>query len=135
MATIPPQRAPQEQFTLDSNDRVLAALGYVFVIVAIVVAILDETKRKPLLKDHAVQAIGFTVATFAYQMVAGVIYICATIATFGVLGLVLWVLFLVPTAIGIYFGYLAYSQEGLVEIPYLTEFMAEQGWFETRKAA
>jgi hypothetical protein len=135
MSVDQPPTPPQQQFTLDSNDRALAGIGYVFVIVAIVVAIMDDTKRKPLLKDHAVQAIGFTVASFAYHMVAGIIFICATIATLGLLGLVLWVLFLLPTGIGIYFGYLAYTQDGLVEIPYLTAFMTEQGWFETRKAA
>ncbi|MEZ4523852.1 MAG: hypothetical protein R3A46_19780 [Thermomicrobiales bacterium] len=131
---LPPASGPSpEHFTLDSNDRMLAALGYVFLIVAIVVALMNETKSKPLLKDHAVQGIGFGVASFAYFTVAGVIYLCLTIATLGILGLVLWVLFLVPTPIGLYFGYMAYTNDGLVEIPLLTDLMAEQGWFETRK--
>lgn len=134
MTASPPSGPPEQHFTLDSNDRLLAALGYVFLIVAIVVAVLDETKRKPLLKDHAVQGIGFGVAAFAYSMVAGVIYVCLTIATLGILGLVLWVLFFVPLPVAVYFGYLAYTQDGLVEMPLLTDFMSQQGWLETRKA-
>lgn len=129
-----PDQAPVPH-KLDSNDRALAALGYIFVIVAIVVALVDETKRKPLLMDHAKQAIGFAVASFAYQMIAGIFYVCMTIISFGLLGLVLWVVFLVPFLIGLYLAYLAYNEDRLVEIPYLTQFMAEQGWFETRPAA
>jgi uncharacterized membrane protein len=125
---------PPAPYELDANDRALAALGYIIVIVAIVVALVDETKRKPLLMDHAKQAIGFAVASFAYQMVAGIFYVCMTIISFGLLGLVLWVVFLVPFVIGLYLAYVAYNQDRLVEIPYLTQFMAEQGWFETRPA-
>ncbi|CAN5658990.1 hypothetical protein BH23CHL2_BH23CHL2_19900 [soil metagenome] len=135
MTTPPPPGPPEQHFSLDSNDRLLAALGYVFVIVAIVVAVLDETKRKPLLKDHAVQGIGFGVVAFAYSMVAGIIYVCLTIVTLGILGLVLWVLFFVPLPVGIYFAYLAYTKGGLVEMPFLTDFMTQQGWLETRKPA
>lgn len=134
--TAPPPAGPSGQrFTLDSNDRLLAALGYVFLVVAIVVAVLDETKRKPLLRDHAVQGIGFGVAAFIYSMLAGVFFVCMTIITFGLLGLVLWVLFFVPLPVAIYFAYLAYTQDGLVEMPFLTDFMAQQGWLETRKPA
>lgn len=135
MTAPPPAGSPEDQFTLNSNDRLLAALGYVFVVVAIVVAVLDETRRKPLLKDHAVQGIGFGVAAFIYSMLAGVIFVCATILTFGLLGLVLWVLFFVPLPVAVYFAYLAYTQDGLVEMPFLTDFMAQQGWLETRAPA
>jgi hypothetical protein len=130
----PPAPGQPPHFTLDSNDRILAALGYVIWIVAVVVALLDETKSKPLLKDHAVQGIGFAVAGFAFLMVAGVFYICAAIISLGILALVLWPIFFVPNVVGIYYGYLAYNQNELVEIPWLTQFMAEQGWFQTRKA-
>ena len=134
MSVAPGSGDPPTPYSLDANDRALAGLGYVFVIIAIVVAVMTEAKSKPLLKDRAVQAIGFTVVSFAYQMAALVFYVCLTLATFGVLGLVLWVIFLVPLAISVHFGYLAYSEDGLVEIPYLTQFMTEQGWFETRSA-
>lgn len=128
----PPPPQTQQQFTLNSNDRLLAALGYIFFIVAVVVAVLDETKRKPLLKDHAVQGIGFAVASFIYQFVAGIVYFCAVIITFGILAFVLWVIFFVPLVVGLYIAYVAYTQDGLVEIPLLTQFMAEQGWLQTR---
>ena len=134
MSTAPGPGGTPTPYTLNPNDRALAGLGYVFVIIAIVVALMNETKSKPLLKDHAVQAIGLALASFVYQMVAFIFYVCMTLVTFGILGLVLWVVFFVPLAISIYFGYLAYTEEGLVEIPLLTQFMAEQGWFETRPA-
>lgn len=133
MSISPPP--PQQQFTLNSNDRAVAALGYVFWIIAVVVLVLDDTKRKPLLKDHAVQGVGFAVVSALYSFVATFIFICATIVSFGILAFFLWVIFFVPSVIGLYFAYVAYTEDGLVEIPLLTDFMAEQGWFETRKAA
>jgi uncharacterized membrane protein len=132
--TAGPPPAPQQQFTLNDNDRVVAALGYVFWIVAVVMLILDDTKRKPLLRDHAVQGIGFAVVSIVYGFFATFIYICAVIISFGILAFFLWVIFLVPVLVGAYFGYLAYTRDGLVEIPLLTDFMAEQGWFQTRQA-
>jgi hypothetical protein len=139
MAVQPPPAPPPAppaggQFTLESNDRILAAAGYVVWLVALVVVLMDETKRKPLLKDHAVQALGFAVASMVYGFFATFAFICGAIISFGILAFVLWVLFFVPLAIGIYFGYLAYTQDGLTEIPWLTRFMTQQGWFETRKA-
>ncbi len=132
-APVPQPPPPPEHFTLDSNDRMLAALGYVFAIVAVVVALMNETKQKPLLKDHAVQALGFAVVSIAYGVVAGFIYLCAAIVTLGILAFFLWVIFLLPPVVGLYLGYVAYTEDGLVEIPVLTQFMAEQGWLETRK--
>jgi hypothetical protein len=129
-----PPGSTSDGFTLENNDRILAALGYVIWLVALVVVLLDETKRKPLLKDHAVQALGFAVAGVVYGFFATFIFICGAIISFGILAFVLWVLFFVPLVVGAYFGYLAYTQDGLTEIPWLTKFMTDQGWFETRKA-
>ncbi len=134
MAIQQQDTTPDDQFTLSSNDRLLAAIGYVFWLVALVVVLLDETKRKPLLKDHGAQGLGFAVAGFVYLTVFGMLYLCLTIVSFGILAFFLWPGFFLPNLIGIYFGYLAYTEDGLVEIPWLTAFMAEQGWFETRKA-
>ena len=129
-----PTAGPVGVSTLDSNDRILAGLGYVIWIVALVVVLLEETKRKPLLKDHAVQALAFAVASFVFEMIAGVVYTCASFVSFGILSLILWPIFFVPLIIGAYYGYLAYTQDELVEIPFPTDFVAQQGWLETRKA-
>lgn len=112
---------------LTPNDRLLAALGYLIWVVALVVLLLEETKSKPLLKDHAVQALGFAVATVIYSILATIVFICGTAITLGFGALILWVLYLVPVPIAIYFAYLAYTREGLFEIPYLTRFLNEQG--------
>lgn len=116
---------------LASNDRVLAALGYVFWFVALVVLLLDETKHKPLLRAHAIQALGLTVVAYAYGLIAIVVFICATLATLGLAALFLWVIFFVPLAFQLYWAFLAYDRPAeLVEIPWLTEFMVRQGWLQ-----
>lgn len=131
----PPPPGPTgagDEFTLNSNDRLLAALGYVIWLVALVVILMDETKSKPLLKDHAAQALGFAVVSFLYSIVATFVFVCVTIVTLGIGALFLWFIYFLPLVAGIYFAYLAYTQDGLVEIPWLTGFMAQQGWLETR---
>jgi hypothetical protein len=116
---------------LTSNDRILAALGYVFWFVALIVLLLDGTKNKPLLRAHAIQALGVTVAAYAYGFVASIVFICSTLATLGIAALFLWVIFFVPLALQLYWAFLSYDRPSeLVEIPWLTEFMARQGWLQ-----
>ena len=116
---------------LASNDRILAALSYLVWFVALIVLLLDESKRKPLLRAHAVQALGVAVAAYAYGFVATIIFICATLATLGLAALFLWVIFFVPLAFQLYWAFLVYDQPTeLIEIPWLTEFMVRQGWLQ-----
>lgn len=114
---------------LESSDRLLAALCYVFWFVALIVLVLDEARQKPLLRAHAVQSLGVAAVAYLYGIVAAIVFICATLATFGIAALFLWVIFFVPLALQLYWAFLAYDRPTeLVEIPWLTDFMAQQGW-------
>lgn len=137
MSEMPPAAPPPPSgpsgggpYTLEPNDRTLAAIGYVIWIVAVVVLLMEDTKRKPLLKDNAAQAIGLNIASYG---VVTILFFCGTAVTLGFGAVILWILYFAPLAITIYYGYLVYTQGDLPEIRWLTDFMAQQGWLETRK--
>jgi uncharacterized membrane protein len=114
---------------LESSDRILAALSYIFWVVALIVLLLNETKSKPLLRAHAVQSLGVAVCAYLYGALAAVVFVCIALVTFGIGALFLWVIFFVPFALQLYWAYLAYDRpSALVEIPWLTDFMTQQGW-------
>jgi len=102
---------------LTSDDKLWAALSYVFApIVGIIVLLMEDKKARPFIKFHAVQSI---VVSIAFWIVATII----TTVTIGVGGLcvpVLWLVFL-------YWAYKAYQGE-LVNIPVVTNFIKSQGW-------
>ena len=114
---------------LESSDRLLAALSYIFWVVALIVLLLNETRAKPLLRAHAVQSLGVAVCAYLYGALAAIVFACITLATFGIAALFLWVIFFVPLALQLYWAFLAYDRPAeLVEIPWLTDFMTQQGW-------
>jgi len=100
-----------------SDDKLWAALSYVFApIVGIIVLLMEDKKARPFIKFHAVQSIAVSVA---FWIVATII----TTVTIGFGGLcvpVLWLVFL-------YWAYKAYQGE-MVEIPVVTNFIKGQGW-------
>jgi uncharacterized membrane protein len=100
-----------------SDDKLWAALSYVFApIVSIIVLLMEDKKARPFIKFHAVQSIAVSVA---FWIVATII----TTVTIGIGGLcvpVLWLVFL-------YWAYKAYQGE-MVEIPVVTNFIKGQGW-------
>lgn len=99
------------QFSSDitSDDKLWAALGYIFSpIVPIILLLMEDKKNRPFIKFHAVQAI----AAFV------VIFILATV-TLGCGSIIVLVMF--------YWAYKAYQGE-YVEIPVITNFIKNQGW-------
>lgn len=99
------------QFSSDitSDDKLWAALGYIFSpIVPIILLLMEDKKNRPFIKFHAVQAI----AAFV------VISILATV-TLGLGYIVVLVMY--------YWAYKAYQGE-YVEIPVITNFIKNQGW-------
>ncbi len=52
----------------DSTTRLLAALGYLFGIVAIIVLLIEPYKNQRFSKFHAIQALGLWVAGFAANL-------------------------------------------------------------------
>ncbi|MCS6907367.1 MAG: hypothetical protein RML93_05725 [Anaerolineales bacterium] len=94
---------------ITSDDKLWAALSYIFSpIVPIILLLMEDKKSRPFIKYHAVQAI----AAFI------VIFVIATV-TLGCGSIVVLVMF--------YWAYKAYQGE-YVEIPIITNFIKNQGW-------
>ena len=92
-----------------SDDKLWAALGYIFSpVIPIIMLLIEEKKVRPFIKYHSIQSI----AAFV------VIFVLATI-TFGCGSILILVMF--------YWAYKAYQGE-YFEIPVLTNFMKNQGW-------
>ena len=102
---------------LTSDDKLWAALSYVFApIVGIIVLLMEDKKNRPFVKFNAVQSIA---ASIVFWIVATII----TTVTIGFGGLcvrVLWLVFL-------YWAYQAYQGQS-VNIPVVTNFIKQQGW-------
>ncbi len=100
-----------------SDDKLWAALSYVFApLIGIIVLLMEDKKARPFIKFHAVQSIA---ASIAFWIVATII----TTVTIGFGGLcvpVLWLVFL-------YWAYQAYQGQ-MVNIPVVTNFIKGQGW-------
>jgi len=102
---------------ITSDDKLWAALSYVFApIVGIIVLLMEDKKNRPFIKFNAVQSI---VVSIAFWIVATII----TTVTIGIGGLcvpVLWLVFL-------YWAYQGYQGQ-MVNIPLVTNFIKGQGW-------
>lgn len=107
----------QEQPMLDvsQDDKLWAALAYIFTpIIPIVLLLLEDKKDRPFIKAHNVQALVFGV----------VYYLIVSILSVFVVGLCL-----IPIGIilQLYWAYKAYRGE-LVNIPVITNFVKNQNW-------
>lgn len=105
----------QPTYEVTQDDKLWAALAYVFTpIISIILLLLEEKKDRPFIKAHNVQALVFGV----------VYYLIVSILSFVVIGLCL-----IPIGIilQLYWAYKAFSGE-LVNIPVITDFVKNQGW-------
>ncbi|MFZ5878633.1 MAG: hypothetical protein ACOY0R_04635 [Chloroflexota bacterium] len=93
---------------LTSDDKLWAALGYVFPIIAVIVLFMEDKKARPYIKFNAVQSI---VATVALTIIATVTLGCGSILFF----VMLW------------WAYQAYQGQD-VKIPMISDFIKNQGW-------
>lgn len=91
-----------------SDDKLWAALGYVFPVIAIIVLFMEDKKNRPYIKFNAVQSLVATV----------VLTIIATV-TFGCGGILVFVMF--------WWAYQAYQGQD-VKIPMISDFIRNQGW-------
>ncbi len=111
---------------INENDKLFAALSYIFWPLAVIVLLSESNKSRPFQRHHAVQALGFGVAIF----IVFIPLICIDIILgqiSSILSCLLFPVFLAPAAIAIWFAYRAYQGEQF-EIPYVTEFIKNQGW-------
>jgi len=109
-----------------SDDKLWAALGYPFGIIALIMLFIEGKKDRPFIKYHAIQALGLTVV---FVVAAIVIFILSTVlaaVTFGIGGalacltFLLWLVFIWPAV-------LAY-QGKYFEVPVVTKFLRGQHW-------
>jgi len=102
---------------LTSDDKLWAALSYVFApLVGIIALVMEDKKARPYIKFHAVQSI---VASLVFMVVATIL----SIVTLGFGGLcvpLLWLVFL-------YWAYQGYQGQ-TINIPLITDFIKKQGW-------
>jgi uncharacterized membrane protein len=104
---------PQVSPDITSDDKLFAALDYVFApLVPIIVMLMEDKKNRPFIKAHNAQA-----------LVMGIIMIVVVpiLATFTCgIGVIAWVIML-------YWAYKAYQGQ-YVTIPVITDFCKNQGW-------
>jgi len=105
---------PSGMGDITSDDKLWAALAYVFSpLVPIIILLMEEKKKRPFIAAHNMQALVFGIAwnVIIVPIIATVTFGCGAI------------LVLFP----IYYGYKAYQGE-YVTIPVITNFVKNQGW-------
>ena len=113
------------------TERLLAGLAYISQIVlpGVLPAILllaADSRGNAFVRHHARQSLGLLVASILYYLGASLVYAAAS-AIAGCTACILWVLFLLPAGVIVYYGYLAFRGD-LTEIPWLSGFMRQNGW-------
>lgn len=102
---------PSQEIT--SDDKVMAALSYIFSpIVPVILMLLEDKKNRPFIKFHMIQSLAVGVVMIILVPVLAAF-------TFGCGGILWFIMF--------YWGYKAY-QGAMFEIPVVTNFLKTQGW-------
>ena len=92
-----------------SDDKLWAALAYVFSpLVPVILLLLEDKKDRPFIRAHNVQA-----------LIMGIIFTILAAVSIGCLSLLWLIMF--------YWAYKAYQGE-LINIPVVTDFVKGQGW-------
>ena len=97
---------------ITDNDKLLAALAYIFTPLSpVIIMFLEDKKDRPFIKAHNGQALVLGIIFFVINIVLS--WTC--------------VIPLATLAIAIYLGYRAYQGEEIT-IPVITDFVKNQGW-------
>jgi len=111
---------------ITEDDKLWALLCYLlWPLGSILVALMEDKKARPYVKYHAVQAGGLGVALWVLTLILACILAAITFFIGGLGGCC----GLVPLLALLYYAYMAY-QGDYFDIPYLTDFMVQQGWLE-----
>lgn len=104
-----------DQPQVTSDDKLWAALAYVFTpLVPIILLLMEDKKNRPFIRAHNGQALAWGV----------VFYILVSILSAFLIGLCLWP---IGFLLQLYWAYKAYQGE-YVNIPVITNFVKNQGW-------
>jgi uncharacterized membrane protein len=101
---------------ITSDDKLWAALGYPIFLIALIMLLMEDKKKRPFIKFHAVQSL-------AINIVIWVVAIILTVITVGFGGIcvpILWLLLIWPAV-------LAY-QGKYFDIPVIGKFIRGQHW-------
>lgn len=115
------------------DDRLLSMLAWLSMvilqlpIVSLIQLFSEHTKNRPFQRHHAITSLLFYGAALVYEVIATVVFTVLTIVTLGCGAACLWVIFLVPHAIALYYALQAYNGKR-IEVPYLSQFGRRQGW-------
>jgi len=112
------------------NDKTMGALSYILPFIGSAIVLLSESnKARPFQKFHATQGLGLAVVYVIYQIVAAIVGAILGGLSSGLLCCVTTVLPVLPLVPMVYYAYEAY-QGKVFDIPYLTDFMVQQGWLQ-----
>ena len=113
---------PAEEFVpttpeITDDDKLWSLLSWITGIIAIVVLLMEDKKSRPFIKYNAVLALVVLVVITVLVMILSAV-------TCGI-GAILMLAYIYP----IYLGIKAFQGEW-VTVPYLTDFVVNQGWAE-----
>ena len=109
--------AAQPPTTSDvSNQKIMALLAYLIApIVGIIILVSDSMKSDPVLRKHAVQSIAYSIVAIVIAFILGITVILSCLFWVPYIPLIIW-------------GIQAYQGKD-VNIPVITVFCKNQGWF------
>lgn len=111
---VPITEEPMSMDGITDDDKLWAALAYVFTpLVPIILMLMEDKKARPYIKAHNAQALAWGVLN---------VIISVTISPFlcGIPSIAMWLA-------ALYWGYQAYQGQE-VTIPFLSDFVKQQGW-------
>jgi uncharacterized membrane protein len=140
-AELPPATSAFAQLKGDTSatmestgdDRLMSLLAWLTMvvlqlpIVSVIQLLSANTRDRLFQRHHAVTSLLFYAASIVYEIVAGILYVILGTVTLGCGFACLWIIFLVPHALALYYGLQAYNGK-LLELPVLTNFARQQGW-------
>jgi uncharacterized membrane protein len=115
------------------DDRLMSALAWLSMvilqlpIVSVIQLMSPNNRERSFQRHHAVTSLLFFAAAIVYEIIAGIAFTILTIVTAGCGAFCLWIIFLVPHMLGLYYAYQAYMGKR-VELPGLSDFGRNQGW-------
>jgi uncharacterized membrane protein len=106
----------QSSSDITSDDKLWSALGYPIFLIALIMLLMEDKKKRPFIKFHAVQSLALNLVVW----VIGVILSAVTIG-FGAICLpIFWLLLIWPAV-------LAY-QGKYFDVPVIGKFIRNQHW-------
>jgi uncharacterized membrane protein len=126
-----PEEVSSRESQPSDTNRLLAGLCHVSQIVLpavlpVILLVFEETKENAFLRHHAIHSLGLLLASVVYYAAAAIVYVAGSAAV-PCVTCVLWGIFLLPPAILIYYGVLAFQGKE-IEVLWLTEFLHRNEW-------